>query len=143
MLNDSLTIPSARPILNPVRIKDKGRPYSALSNISRTIKSSTKRLPSSFELPSSSAPATLSQPRSPTKQLFVVHIDLKRPSSTARAMTKIKNGYIDPYEPGTRKEQAYICDISSIYQENNIKGAAIITAATLEDTIVVQVPDTE
>ena len=50
---------------------------------------------------------------------------------TARVITKIKNKYIDSYKPDTQKKQAYIYGILSIYQKNNIKGAAIITAATL------------
>lgn len=58
-------------------------------------------------------------------------------------MILIKEGYNDPYEPGTRKERAYICDISSVYQEDNIKDVATITAITIKDTIVVQVPDTK
>ena len=76
-------------------------------------------------------------------QLFVVHIGLNQPSSTARAMTEIKNRYVDPYEPGTRKERTYTCGISSIYQEDNIEDVATIAATTMEDSIIVQVLDTE
>ena len=66
---------------------------------------------------------------------------LKRPSSTARAMTTIENRYIDPYKPGTQRERAYIYGISSVYQEDNINDAATVAATAMEDTIVVQVLD--
>ena len=105
----------ARPILNPVRIKGKGRLRGTLSSVLRIIESSTKRLPSSFELPPSSVLAILDRLKSLTKQVFIVQIGLKQPSSTVRVMTIIENGYADPYEPGTRRERVYIYSISSVY----------------------------
>ena len=68
-------------------------------------------------------------------------IGLKRPSLTARAMATIKGKYTDPYEPGTQREQAYMCGISSVYQDNNIDNTATVAAITIKDSIIVQVPD--
>ena len=129
--------------MNPVRVRGKGRPRGALGGVSRIAESSTRRYPSSWELPPSTAPAALDRPRSPKGQLFVVQIGLKRLTSTGRARSAIENGYINPYEPGTRRERAYMCGISSVYQEDNIEDAATIAAAAMEDTIIVQMPDTE
>jgi hypothetical protein len=96
--NDSSTSSSTipQPILNPVRIRGKGRPRGAFGGVSRIAESSTRRYPSSFELPSSSAPPILEKSKASTGQLFVVPIGLKRPSPTARAMTLMKEGYNDP-----------------------------------------------
>jgi hypothetical protein len=57
-------------------------------------------------------------------------------------MATIKGGYTDPYEPGTRRERAYMCGISSVYQDDNIDDAATVAATAIEDSIIVQVPDT-
>jgi hypothetical protein len=51
---------------------------------------------------------------------------------------------IDPYEPGTRRERTYMCGISSVHQEDNMKDAtSVAAAAMMEDIIVVQIPGTE
>jgi hypothetical protein len=81
----SSTIP--HPILNPVRIRGKGRPRGALGGVSRIAESSTRRDPSSWELPLSTAP-----PASPKEQLFVVYSGLKRLSLTARVRTGHSKG---------------------------------------------------
>ena len=133
----------ARPILNPVRIKGKGRLHGALSSVLRIVESSTKRLPSSFELPPSSVPAILDRLKLPTGQVFVVQMGLKQPSSTVRIMTTIENGYADPYEPGTRRERVYIYGISLVYQEDNIEDVATIAGTTIEGAIEIYTRDTE
>ena len=69
-----------------------------------------------------------SRPSSPKEQLYVVKIGLQRPSSTACAMALIYNGYSDPYEPGTKRERAYMAAISSIYQDDYIKDTALLLA---------------
>ena len=68
---------------------------------------------------------------------------LKRPTSTARIIAALENGYIDPYEPGTRRERVYISSISSIYQEDSIQDIVTIAATSMEDTIVVEILDKE
>ena len=40
----------------------------------------------------------------------------------------IHNGYSDPYEPGTKRERAYMAAISSIYQDDCIEDAALLLA---------------
>ena len=59
----------------------------------------------------------------------------KRPSSTACAMALIHNGYSDPYEPGTKRERAYMAGISSIYQDDCIEDAAIVASNTMKELI--------
>ena len=50
-------------------------------------------------------------------------------------MALIHNGYSDPYEPGTKRERAYIAGISSIYQDDCIKDAAIVASNTIKELI--------
>ena len=52
-------------------------------------------------------------------------------------MTKIENRYIDLYELGTREKRAYMCRVSSIYEEDNIESTAIITTAVMNKTVIV------
>ena len=63
--------------------------------------------------------------------------------SPRKSMATIENEYIDPYEPGTRRERAYMCGISSVYQEDNMDDAATIATTTMEDTIIVEISDTK
>jgi hypothetical protein len=56
-----------------------------------------------------------SRPLSPKEQLYVVKIGLQRLSLAACAIVLIYNRYSDPYEPGTKRECAYMAAISSIY----------------------------
>ncbi len=119
-------------VLNPVLIKGKGRPRGALSGASRTTESSTKRYPSAFELPSSSAPPAINRPRSSAGQLFIAYSGLKPLSSTALAMARIEGGHQDLYEPGTRLERGYMAGISSIYKDDSIEDAAIVATDILE-----------
>jgi len=70
----SMATPLPPLILDPVPIRGRGRPRGALGGVSRVPKSSTKRLPSTFELqgespsifeaPPSTAPAALPVPTS-------------------------------------------------------------------------------
>ena len=68
---------------------------------------------------------------------------LKRLSTTAQAMATIENGYSDPYEPGTRRERAYMCGIASVYKEDCIDDAATITATAMEEIIEIATQDVE
>jgi hypothetical protein len=52
----------ALPVLNPLIVKGKGRLRGALGTRSQVTLTSTRRDPSSFELPSSSAPPVLNRP---------------------------------------------------------------------------------
>jgi hypothetical protein len=60
---------------------------------------------------------------------------LQRPSSTACAIALIYNRYSNPYEPGTKREGAYIAGISSIYQDDCIEDAAIVAGNTMKELI--------
>jgi hypothetical protein len=89
------------PILNPLVVKGKGRPRGALGT--RVAPTNTRRDPSSFELPSSSAPPALAS--TPTEQLYIVNSGLSR----------LQHGHQDTYEPGTQGGRAYMRGLSSIW----------------------------
>jgi len=125
------TAPAPCPVLQPVAIRGKGRPRGALGGVVRIAESSTRRQPSAWELPSSSAPAILNRTESSTGQLFIVNSGLKRTSTTALAMARLGAGHIDQYEPGTQRERAYMCGISSIYKEDSIEDAATIAVRAM------------
>jgi hypothetical protein len=119
------------PVLNPVRIKGKGRPKGALGGVIRVAESSTRRHPSAFELPSSSAPVALSfsytfnQSEAPIGQIYVVNSGLKQPTSTALAIARLADGHIDQYEAGTCRERSYMGGISSVYKDDYISGIEV------------------
>ena len=50
-------------------------------------------------------------------------------------MARLGAGHIDQYEPGTQRERAYICGISSIYEEDSIEDAATISAKAMNSRI--------
>jgi MULE transposase domain len=87
------------PVLEPLVVQGRGRPHGALGRVAPT---STRREPSAFELPSSSAPPALA----PTEQLYIVNSGLSR----------LQNGHQDLYEPGTQGGRAYMRGLSSIWQ---------------------------
>jgi len=70
----STTLPL--PILNPLAIQGRGRPRGALGGVGRVAPSNTRRDPSTFELPSSSAPVAYSRPSS--ERLYIVNSGLSR-----------------------------------------------------------------
>ena len=63
--------------------------------------------------------------------LWIVNSGLKRVSSTAIAMARLEAGHVDQYEPGTRRERAYMCGISSIYKDDCIEDAAMVSARAM------------
>jgi hypothetical protein len=96
---------------------------------SRVAPSNTRRNPSAFELPSSSAPTAINWPLNQhNSQIYVVNSGL----------TRLQNGHIDTYEPGTQEGRAYLQGLSLIYQPNSIVDAATATAALMESTIEVE-----
>jgi hypothetical protein len=74
------------------------RPRGALGGVVRPT--NTCREPSSFEIPSSSAPPALNQPQ---ERLDIV------PSR----LIWLENSHHDLYEPGTQRERAYMQSMSS------------------------------
>jgi hypothetical protein len=119
-----------------VRIRGKGRPRGALGGILRIAESSTRRNPSSWELPSSSAPPVLDRPRSPTEQLFVINSGRNRLTSTALALSRLDNGHVDTYEPGTLRERGYMSGISSIYKDDCIEDSATVAVTAMKRDII-------
>ena len=118
------------PVLDPLPVRGKGRPRGALGLQSRVAPSNTRRNPSAFELPSSSAPTAINWPlNQPNSRIYVVNSGL----------TRLQNGHIDTYEPGTQEGRAYLQGLSLIYQPNSIVDAATATAALIESTIEVEV----
>ena len=61
-------------VLEPLVIQGKGRPKGALGGVSHKSKGvhDTRRLPSAFELPSSSAPAAIETQPARREQLYIV-----------------------------------------------------------------------
>ena len=118
------SVPSL-PLLNPIKVRGKRRPKSALGR-SRVAPSSTRRNASFFELPSSSAPASLGQSSATQNSL----------STTGLAMQRLELGHRDLYEPGTRRERAYMQGISSVYQTDSTEDATTITAATMQKEVI-------
>jgi hypothetical protein len=121
------------PVLNPLVMRSKGRPHGALGTRGRVAPTSTRREPSAFELPSSSAPPALAQER-----VYVVNSGLSR----------LQNGHQDPYEPGTQGERAYMRGLSSIWQTGLVDVATaavdliernIVNGVEVEETIVVEI----
>ena len=110
-------------VLEPLVIRGKGRPKGALGGVSHKSKGvhDTRRLPSAFELPSSSAPAAIETQPARREQLYIVQSGL---SSTSLAMSRLREGQVDLYEPGTVRERAYMRGISSIYHTDPISDPA-------------------
>ncbi|CZS92386.1 uncharacterized protein RAG0_02810 [Rhynchosporium agropyri] len=104
--------PLPPPLLNPLKVKGKGRPKGALGG-GRIAPLNTRREPSLFELPSSSAPASLGQPSTVQNCL----------SSTAIAMQRLQDGHLDSYESGARRERGYMHSMSSIYHSDSTTDA--------------------
>ena len=112
------------PVLNPLVLKGKGRPRGALGTGSRVTPTSTRREPSSFELPSSSAPPALA----PTERLYIVNSGLSR----------LQNGHQDLYEPGTQGGRAYMQGLSSIWQTELVDVATAAVGLIEREVIEVE-----
>jgi hypothetical protein len=65
----------------------------------------------------------------------VVNSGLKQPFTTALAISRLQAGHIDQYKPGTQRERAYMCGISSIYKEDCIDDAATVVTRAISDRI--------
>jgi hypothetical protein len=102
------------PILDPLVIQGRGRPRGALGGVARVAPTNTRREPSAFEIPSSSAPPTVNQP---SERLYIVNSGL----------TRLQNGHQDLYEAGTQGGRAYIRGLSSIWQADGLDIGAAAT----------------
>jgi hypothetical protein len=111
------------PVLNPQVIQGRGRPRGALGIGGRVAPTSTRREPSAFELPSSSAPPALA----PQERLHIVNPGLSR----------LQNGHQDLYEPGTVGPRAYMRGLSSIWQTE--VDTARATAELIEREVIEEV----
>jgi hypothetical protein len=109
------------PILNPLVVKGKGRPRGALGIGGRVAPTSTRREPSAFELPSSSAPPALAL----QERLYIVNSGYSR----------LQIGHQDPYEPGTQGGRAYMRGLSSIWH-TDIFDTATTTAELIEREVI-------
>ena len=108
------------PVLNPLPVQGRGRPRGALGGVVRPT--STRREPSAFEFPSSSAPPALSTPHEP---LYIVNSGLVR----------LQNGHQDMYIAGTQAERGYIRGISSIYQPDSLVDAATTAISLIKGEV--------
>ena len=94
-----------------------------LCNINIQRPTSTRREPSAFEIPSSSAPPALSTPHEP---LYIVNSGLVR----------LQNGHQDMYIAGTGRERAYMRGLASIYQPNSLVDAATAAISLIESDVI-------
>ncbi|RFU26621.1 hypothetical protein B7463_g9713, partial [Scytalidium lignicola] len=127
-------------MLDPIVIRGKGRPKGTLGRGKGIAESSTKRLPSDFELPPSTTPAAVDLSPIPKEQLYI------SPSSTTRlSMLRFEQGHIDNYEPGTVRERGYMRGISSIYKDDYVESSANIADKAMlnetQDCIEVETPN--
>jgi hypothetical protein len=76
-------------------MRGRGRPRGALGGIVRVAPTNTRREPSAFERPSSSAPPIVNQP---AERVYIVNSGLAR----------LEGGHEDLYEPGTIGSRAYM-----------------------------------
>ncbi|RFU27819.1 hypothetical protein B7463_g8517, partial [Scytalidium lignicola] len=125
-------------VLDPLVIRGKGRPKGALGQGKKLPESNTKRLPSAFELPSSTAPPAVDLSPIPKEQLYILQ------STTQIAMARFEQGHIDQYEPGTMRERSYMRGISSVHKDDYMElSANSADSAMLNETqecIEVEVP---
>lgn len=138
-------------VLSPSKIKGKGRPKGALGGgASREPASSTRRNPSAFELPSSSAPSALPSRSSlllaPSVSSVAVSpsslnnstvyqapgtrlsTQFQGWSTTQIALERITEQGGDTYEAGTARERGYMSGISSVWKDDVAED--LVTATT-------------
>ena len=126
-------------ILDPVPIRGRGRPRGALVGVSWVPKSSTKRLPSAFELqgeppsifedPPSTAPTALSVPTPSILKSIPVPNQLL---TTSLAMARLQAVHVDLYEPGTIREKGYMHGISSVFKDDSMEDGAEIAGRVIK-----------
>lgn len=144
-------------ILEPeIIIQGRGRPRGALGGASREALSSTRRLPSSFELLPSTAPPALGRSSTPpTGHIFIVPsypfpnrptaftpsqlpIQARILSTTQLALQRIEQQGGDTYEPGTVRERGYMAGISGIWHSESESTIGVGTgdlSSIIEETI--------
>lgn len=108
------------PVLNPLPVQGRGRPRGALGGVVRPT--NTRREPSAFEIPSSSAPPAFNRLQEP---LYIVNSGLVR----------LQNGHQDMYIAGTQAERGYMRGISSIYQPESLVDAATAAISLIEGEV--------
>ncbi|RFU24658.1 hypothetical protein B7463_g11688, partial [Scytalidium lignicola] len=125
-------------VLDPLVICGKGRPKGTLGQGKKLLKSSTKQLPSAFELPPSTTPPAVDLSPMPKEQLYILQ------STTQIAIARFEQGHIDQYEPGTMHERSYMRGISSVHKDDYMElSANSADSAMLNETqecIEVEVP---
>jgi hypothetical protein len=120
------TISHPLPVLNPIPVQGRGRPRGALGRVVRPT--NTRRDPSSFEIPSSSAPPAVNRPSQ--EHFYIVNSGLNS------GLARLENGHQDLYEPGTIMERAYMRCISSIYQTDSMVDASTAAARAVEEDVL-------
>jgi len=118
-------IPPPLPVLDPLVIQGRGRPRGALGGVARVAPTNTRREPSVFEIPSSSAPPTVNQPSA--ERVYIVNSGL----------TRLQNGHQDLYEAGTQGGRAYMRGLSSIWQADRLDIGAAATELMESEAIEV------
>jgi hypothetical protein len=49
-------------------------------------------------------------------------------------MSRLDNGHIDTYEPGTLLKRGYMAGISSVYKDDSIEDSAVLAAIAMKGT---------
>ncbi|RFU34331.1 hypothetical protein B7463_g2029, partial [Scytalidium lignicola] len=126
------------PILNPKIIQGKGRPKGAFGKGRKSnsnILSGTKRLPSAFELPSSSAPpaleASVSRELAEGREIYITRSGR---TATKIGLQRIQESGEDTYEPGTAWERGYQRGISSIFHTDSMEETAKLADKIIQST---------
>jgi hypothetical protein len=130
------------PVLDPIKIKGKGCPKGALGG-AWILESSTKRLPSAFELQGKSpsifealpSTALAALPTRPAPSLLASKsISVQnRLSTTSLAMSRLQARHIDLYKPSTQRERGYMHRILSVFTDNCVDRAEMVSKAIEKD----------
>jgi hypothetical protein len=107
--------------LNSLPVQGRGRSRGALGGIIRPT--STRREPSAFEIPSSSASPSLNRLEEP---LYVVNSRLVR----------LQNGHWYMYIVGTQAERGYMRGLASLYQLDSLVDAATAVISLIESDVI-------
>jgi hypothetical protein len=128
-------------VLNPLVVREKGRLKGALGGQDRIAKSSTKRLPSAFKLPPSTAPTALDRSYSPQEHALCSTI---WPVIDCHWNVTIWKWACGTYEPGTPRERQYMSGLSSVYKDDCMEDTAKLADEAMENetqnSIDVEVP---
>ena len=107
--------------MNPLPVRGQGRLRGALGGVIRPT--STRREPSAFEIPSSSALPAFNTPQEP---LYIVNSGLVR----------LQNCRQDQYIARTERERPYMRGLASVCQSDSLVDAATAAISLIESDVI-------